>query len=314
MIPRTEQPPSLPSVEGVEHRFVQANGIRVHVAEAGEGPPLMLLHGGPQHWYAWRHVIPELAGEFRLICPDLRGFGWSDAPRDGYRIDQRARDMIGVLDALSIDKVQLAGHDWGGMLGFHMCFVARERIERFMAVSINHPWQRWWPGLSNDWRLWYQLLIVLPGLGPWISCVPAFLRFMLGLGVADPSATWAPGEREHYAALMQEPARALANSKMYRALWTPNGIKTMMHTEPLDLPILLVHGTRDFAIGPRIQRSGWQHHAPQMTLELIDGASHWLLNEHPKLIATRAREFFSLTTREQTHTSPGTGVGARRTH
>jgi pimeloyl-ACP methyl ester carboxylesterase len=72
--------PPLPPVEGVEHRFVRANGIRIHVAETGQGPPLMLLHGGPQHWYAWRHIIPELAGEFRLICPDLRGFGWSDVP------------------------------------------------------------------------------------------------------------------------------------------------------------------------------------------------------------------------------------------
>jgi pimeloyl-ACP methyl ester carboxylesterase len=254
----------------------------------------MLLHGGPQHWYAWRHIIPPLAGEFRLICPDLRGFGWSDAPRDGYSIAERAGDMIGVLDALGLETVGLAGHDWGGMLGFHMCFDVPERIERFMAISVNHPWQRWWPGLSNDWRLWYQLPIVLPGFGPWIQRrLPGFLRFMLRLRLRDPSATWAPGEREHYASLMQQPARAAAESNMYRSLWTPAGVKTLMRTERLDMPILLVHGTRDFAVGPRIQRSGWQEHAPRMTLELVDGASHWLLNERPDLITARAREFFS---------------------
>jgi pimeloyl-ACP methyl ester carboxylesterase len=209
-----ERPPPLPVVEGIRHRFVQANGITIHVAEAGQGPPLMLLHGGPQHWYAGRHIIPELAGEFRLICPDLRGFGWSDAPRDGYSIAERARDMIGVLDALQMVKVQLAGHDWGGMIGFHMCFDAPTRIDRYMAISIDHPWQRLWPGLSNDWRLWYQLLIVLPVLGPWIQRrIPGFLRFMLRLGVSDQRATWAPGEREHYASVMQEPARATAESR-----------------------------------------------------------------------------------------------------
>jgi pimeloyl-ACP methyl ester carboxylesterase len=148
--------------------------------------------------------------------------------------------------------------------------------------------------LSNDWRLWYQLPIVLPGFGPWIQRrLPGFLRFMLRLRLRDPSATWAPGEREHYASLMQQPARAAAESNMYRSLWTPAGVKTLMRTERLDMPILLVHGTRDFAVGPRIQRSGWQEHAPRMTLELVDGASHWLLNERPDLITARAREFFS---------------------
>jgi pimeloyl-ACP methyl ester carboxylesterase len=293
-VTRLEPPSPLPALEEVEHRFVEANGIKIHVAESGKGPPLMLLHGGPQHWYAWRHIIPELADEFRLICPDLRGFGWSDAPRDGYSIPDRARDMIGVLDALGLERVRLAGHDWGGMIGFYMCFENPERIERFMAISINHPWQRWWPGLSNDWRLWYQVLIVFPGLGPWIQRRrPGFLRFILGLGLADPDATWAPGEREHYASIMQQPERAVAESKMYRALWTSEGLKTMMRTERLDLPILLVHGTRDFSISARIQRSGWQEHAPQMSLELVDGGSHWLLNERPELITARAREFFS---------------------
>src|SRR4051794_33022829 len=74
-----------PEVEGVEHRYVDAGGLRMHVAEAGpQGEPIMLLHGWPQHWYLWRDVIPPLAEEYRVIAPDLRGFGWSDAPPDGY--------------------------------------------------------------------------------------------------------------------------------------------------------------------------------------------------------------------------------------
>src|SRR3954452_9879506 len=74
----------LPYVEGIAHRWVDAAGLRVHVAEAGDGPPLVLLHGWPQHWYAWRHVIPLLSPHYRVICPDLRGFGWTDAPAGGY--------------------------------------------------------------------------------------------------------------------------------------------------------------------------------------------------------------------------------------
>jgi pimeloyl-ACP methyl ester carboxylesterase len=251
----------------------------------------MLLHGGPQHWYAWRHIIPELASEFRLVCPDLRGFGWSDVPAGGYRPSDRAADMIGVLDALGLDQMQLAGHDWGAWVGFQMCFDACERIERFLAISMAHPWQRL-SAFSNDWRLWYQLVLMTPGLGAWAQRRTGFVRFMLNRGVADPSKAWAPGEREHYAALVREPDRAGAQARMYRALWSLEGAKSLLRREPLNLPILLIHGTRDFAIGPRIQRSGWQPHAPNMSVELVDGGSHWLLNERPELITARARDFF----------------------
>ena len=73
-----------PNVPGVQHSFVDAGGLRTHVAEAGEGEPLVMLHGWPQHWYVWRHVIPRLAETYRVICPDLRGLGWTEAPADGY--------------------------------------------------------------------------------------------------------------------------------------------------------------------------------------------------------------------------------------
>jgi hypothetical protein len=85
----------LPRMEGsaswVRHRFVQTSRLRVHIAEAGEGEPVLLLHGWPQHWYAWRNIIPLLAANHRLISPDLRGFGWTDAPRHGYGTAPSAR-------------------------------------------------------------------------------------------------------------------------------------------------------------------------------------------------------------------------------
>jgi hypothetical protein len=89
-----------------------------------------------------------------------------------------------------------------------MCFHARERVDRFMAISITHPWHGW-SSFSNDWRFWYQALLIVPGLGTWIQRRrPGFIRYLLGLGIDDPSSTWAPGEREHYVALAQDPRRA----------------------------------------------------------------------------------------------------------
>src|ERR687892_1744337 len=110
---------AIPDVDGVEHRMVQVEAsdgaLHVHLAEAGEGEPLLMLHGWPQHWYAWRRVVPQVNDRFRLLMPDLRGFGWTEAPGHGYDPRTFASDAIALLDALGIERVKLVGHDWGGL-------------------------------------------------------------------------------------------------------------------------------------------------------------------------------------------------------
>src|ERR1700712_5243280 len=118
-------------VAGVTHRDVVVDGVRLHVAEAGDrdAPPLLLLHGWPQHWWCWRHLIPALAaGGHRVLAPAPRRRGWSAAPAGDYAKTTFARDMLGLLDAEGIDRVRVIGHDWGGYTAFLMALVAPERI------------------------------------------------------------------------------------------------------------------------------------------------------------------------------------------
>ena len=89
----------MPPVPGVEHRDVAVNGVRLHVAEAGVGPPLILLHGWPQHWWCWRRLMLRLAEDYRVLAPDLRGWGWSEAPRDNYAKDTFAADILTLMAA-----------------------------------------------------------------------------------------------------------------------------------------------------------------------------------------------------------------------
>ena len=135
------------AVEGVEveHRYVDARGLRVHVALAGpeSGDPVVLVHGWPQHWWVWRGVIPALVDAgYRCICVDLRGHGWSDAPPDGYEKEQFATDILATLDTLGVERFKLVGHDWGGFASFLIALRAPERVEKLLAVSIIHPWIR----------------------------------------------------------------------------------------------------------------------------------------------------------------------------
>jgi len=171
---------AIPQVPGVTHRFVAARGTRFHVAEAGTGDPVLLLHGIAQHWYAWRKVIPELAGEYRLFCLDLRGCGWSEGTRRGYGTGQQVQDVLAVMDALGLERVRLVGHDSGGWLGFALCLHAPERFSGFVALNITHPWPGQATLIRTAWRFWYTALWEYPGAGRLVlRRWPGFTRFLL---------------------------------------------------------------------------------------------------------------------------------------
>jgi epoxide hydrolase A/B len=116
-------------------RVIETNGIRLNIAEAGEGPPVLLCHGFPESWYSWRHQIDALAAAgFRAIAPDMRGYGKSDAPEaiDQYTIFHLVGDLVGLLDALAIPSAVIVGHDWGATVAWQ---AARLRPDRFHAVA-----------------------------------------------------------------------------------------------------------------------------------------------------------------------------------
>lgn len=100
-----------------ESRFVEVNGSRMHYVEAGEGPPILLLHGNPTSSYLWRNVIPELTSVGRCIAPDMMGFGKSDKPESDYRVFAHAEYIAGFIAALGLEHLTLVLHDWGGFMG-----------------------------------------------------------------------------------------------------------------------------------------------------------------------------------------------------
>ena len=103
-----------------------------------------------------------------MICPDLRGFGWSDAPPGRYDKQTMADDLVALLDALGLERVDLVAHDWGAWAGFLACLDHPERIRRYLALNMYAPWpdRRPRPGRSlGVWRLWYQVALATPGLG-----------------------------------------------------------------------------------------------------------------------------------------------------
>ncbi len=276
-----------PAIEGAEHRFVNAGGLRVHYAEAGEGPPVLLLHGWPQNHYMWHRVIGRLRDRHRLIAPDLRGFGWTDAPGEGYDPASFADDQITLLDALEIERVAVLGHDWGGFTSFLLGIENPDRITGIVACSTPHPWPPQGPeGLDQIWRSWYALLNASPA-GPALMR-RGFARGRLLRGnVGDP---FNPKEVEIYAAPLSAPSRVHVTQALYRSYVASflEALRPGAEQARLKVPALLLFGRRDVMISHRLITSGYEPHADHLEVELIPDAGHFLVNEKPDLVAERA--------------------------
>ena len=265
----------------------------MHVAEAGAGEPIVLLHGWPQHWYCWRKVIPALAREHRVICPDLRGHGWTDAPPGTYEKEQFATDLLNLLDALELERVRLVGHDWGGFAGFLACLRAPERFERFLALDIVHPWMQ--SDAKNAWRGLYQVPIATPGLGPMmLRSAPQLIERLLSAAAATPD-TFSDADLKAYSERFRDPDRAEATSRIYRTFQLRE-LRPILggryRSQRLTVPTLLLVAGKQTVITDRMLE-GYEEHTDTLRLEHVDGAGHFIPEDCPDVLAERALRFFA---------------------
>ncbi|KAJ6798527.1 Uncharacterized protein M6B38_209680 [Iris pallida] len=134
-------------MDGIVHRNVEVNGIRMHVAEKGEGPAVvLLLHGFPELWYSWRHQIQGLAQRgYRAVAPDLRGYGDTDAPPSvsDYSIFHIVGDVVALIDSLGQDQVYVVGHDWGALVAWNLCMFRPDKVKALVNLSVAYrPWHQ----------------------------------------------------------------------------------------------------------------------------------------------------------------------------
>jgi len=277
----------IPHVDGVEHRFVDAGGLRTHVALAGDGPPVLMLHGWPQHWYLWRDVIPVVAPHARVMAPDFRGFGWTEVPEDGYEKTQLARDVLALLDELGVEDVTVAGHDWGGYVGLLLAMEHRERIRSLLVANVLPPWPpRDRKNTLDAWRFLYQPMLGTPGLGRHVGVAIA-RRGLEGAGL-DPSTVDAFVDRVGG-------ERGIATERLYRSFFfreLPGIVRGRYSPADLRAPTTLVFGQRD----PILTTRAVEDVASQsdvIEVELVADADHFVVDEKPDLVADRLLRLLS---------------------
>lgn len=263
-----------------------------HYVDAGKGEVVVLLHGWPQTWYCWRHVIPLLSDRYRVVAPDLRGLGDSADPGTGYAKRDIAADVNELLDGLGIDQYHLVGHDWGGVVAWSLAahFPGGARTLAIVDVAI--------PGdggadISQGGRRWHHAFHQAVGL-PEILVAgreSEYLGWFYDHYGATPDAV--PEEdRIEYLRTYHDPAKLRAGFEYYRALPQDavDNAEIVVRQRPT-IPVLAVGGGDSFGRGREVEAS-LRRMATDVTGEVVAGAGHWVPEEQPEILAALLKEHF----------------------
>ncbi len=280
--------PPLPATPGFEHVRVETPGLRTHVAAIGDGDPVVMLHGFPEHWWQWHAVAPAIAARgYRVYCPDLRGAGWTEA--DDPRIDRTSRlfDLLALFDALGIDRAHLVSHDMGVITAIQLTYNHPERVRTAVQLSV------WPPFFTFDLRL-----------APAFQHLPPFIWHRPGASLAgtfSPRYAAQPMSeatiRTHLAPL-RRPDIDAAVRPLFRRMVLPEAVRMMRgeyRRQRLSVPTLVVFGRQDHPtteeLMGRICRIP-ERYADRLEFAYVDGAAHFITDDAPDAVTALALEWF----------------------
>lgn len=252
----------------VDSHYASVGGLTMHYVTAGEGPPVILLHGFPDTHAIWRRQIPDLAAAgLRVIAPDLRGYGETDMPDSvsAYAIGFLANDVLGLMDVLGIESAVVIGHDWGALIGWHLAMHAPQRVSRFAALSVGHPMAIAKAGIRQRLRFWYIALFMTPGLAERVI----------------KSGNWASLKRlsrsheqqEIWRASLAPPGRLTAALNYYRANFKASSPRRW---KQVDVPVLGIWSEHDPALEEKQMLESAKQCRAGFRYERLDGVGHWM--------------------------------------
>ncbi len=299
----------------VSHQQIAANGIELHVAQSGEGDPVLLLHGFPELWYSWRHQISAIAASGRrAIAPDLRGFGGSSAPQqvEDYDIEQLTGDVAGLLDALEIEQAVIVGHDWGADLAWKFALLYPQRVKAVAGLSVPYvprapapPTELMAEHIGEDF---YIVWIQQPGVAD--AALIADVRRTL-----TTRETWNAAWAQRSDRPPTPPWMSDADLQLYVDEFTRTGftgglnwyrnidrswrLLERVEGRTIDQPALFITGSRDpvRAFMPDEAMAGSVTDLREVVI--IEGAGHWVQQERPDEVNAALLDFIELVDRER---------------
>lgn len=301
-VPHPVPEPSSVLLEGPWwHRDLFTNGTRLHVAELGAGPLVLLLHGFPQFWWTWRHQIVALAeAGYRVAAPDLRGYGASDKPPRGYDAFTLAEDVAGLIKALGERDAVVVGHDWGGLLAWTLATVRPDVVRRCVVEAMPHPLRVRHAVAADPRRQGLASGYVFAFQVPWRperklvagggSYVAELLERWGGPGYPDAESA------RRYRDAMRIPGVAHSSLEyhrwVFRSLFRPDGARfARVLRRGVAAPVLQLHGALDGCWLPSTALGSGRYARASYTWKQLDGAGHFPHEENPGEVAEHLLAF-----------------------
>ena len=281
--------PPLPAAEGFEHLVIETPGLRTHVAAVGEGDPVVLLHGFPQHWWQWRDVAPVIAtAGHRVYCPDLRGAGWTEADDPHVERETRLRDLLALYDALDIERAHLVSHDMGAITAIQLTYDHPERFRAAVQLSVPPFFMAFSPRSMPGFRhlpgfIWHK-----PGASMRGTFSEAYVAHPLSEETID--AHLAPFDRPEVDAAVRPLVRGMILPEARRMA---SGV---YRRRRLTVPTLVVLGRRDRPwtedLMARTCRKP-ERYADRLEFAYVDDAAHFITDDAPEEVARLALDWFA---------------------
>jgi pimeloyl-ACP methyl ester carboxylesterase len=277
----------------MEHRTARVNGIRLHYVIAGQGPPVVLLHGWPQTWYQWRKIIPPLARRYTVVAPDLRGYGESDKPASGYDKRTMAADVHALVHALGHVRIRLVGHDRGARVAHRYALDYEDEVERLALLDII-PTRVAWERLDarSGPGYWHWLFHMVPDLPELLvgANVEAYLRHFFR-DWSYQTGVFTPEDIAVYVHAQTQPGALRAGFEDYRA----GGTVDLAHDRAdagrrLVAPTLVLWATEGADAKTGVLDT-WREVSQDVQGEGIPECGHFLAEEQPQAVAARLLQF-----------------------
>jgi pimeloyl-ACP methyl ester carboxylesterase len=286
--PSTWSPP-LPGAPGFEHLVVETPGLRTHVAAIGEGEPVVLLHGFPQHWWQWHAIAPAIAAAgYRAICPDLRGAGWTVANDPRIDRETRLRDLLALLDALQVDRAHVVAHDMGVITALQLAYDHPERVRTLVQLAVPPFFMAFTPKAAPGFRHLPRFIWHRPGTSLRGIFSEAYVAHPLSEATLE--AHLAPMRRPDIDGLVRPLTRGMV---LPEAMRLSRGV---YRRRRLTVPNLVVFGRLDHPWTEEVLTHVCRHperYADRIEFAYVDDAAHFITDDAPAAVADLAIDWFA---------------------
>ncbi len=277
--------------------YIKTNGINLHVMEAGpkDGPMILFLHGFPEFWYAWRKQIEHFAQRgYLVVVPDQRGYNLSDKPQGipSYKIDELAKDAVGLIDAYGRDRIFLVGHDWGASVSWWTALKYSQRLQRLVIMNVPHPKIMAKNLFTNPKQMeksWYIFYFQLPGAVEKFASANNYEWPVKLLAKTSRPGAFTLDELGKYREAFMQPGAFPAMVNWYRAM-----IQTQQEPPAsfdVTMPLLLLWGMKDIALMSEMADDSMAY-CKQGKLIKFPEATHWLQHEEAVKVNKLMEDFF----------------------